>query len=238
VKLLRVLQQKSFEPVGSTKSIQVNVRVIAATNKNLEHLVSQGNFREDLFYRLNVIPMTIPALRERKSDIPLLFSHFMQQFNRHKARQLTGISPETLECLMNYPWPGNIRELENLVERLTILKGHGLIELHDLPIKYRTAPVLSVDPIKFDIPDEGMDFNSAVDQFENNLILRALEKTGWNRNQAALLLRLNRTTLVEKIKKKGLRPAGELTDMNAGDSSQDDTAATRNFFRPGPEISQ
>lgn len=236
VKLLRVLQQKSFEPVGGTKSIHVNVRVIAATNKNLDDLVSKGLFREDLFYRLNVIPLLVPALRDRKSDVPLLLGHFMEIFNKNKTRRLTGFSVDALDCLVNYPWPGNIRELENLVERLTILKGQGQIEVSDLPVKYRTTPIASVDPIQFDIPDEGMDFNSTVDQFENNLILRALEKTGWNRNQAALLLRLNRTTLVEKIKKKGLRPANETE--NSSEDSQLETDPVRNFFRPGPEISQ
>lgn len=241
VKLLRVLQQKSFEPVGSTKSIHVNVRIIAATNKILENEVAAGNFREDLFYRLNVIPIVIPPLRERKADVPLLFAHFMEQFNRNKGRKLTGISAEALECIINYGWPGNIRELENLVERLTILKGQGQIEVSDLPVRYRAPSVMSQGPVPFDLPDNGMDFNTAVDQFENNLILRALEKTGWNRNQAALLLRLNRTTLVEKIKKKGLRPPGEIAGDISADHSPDssgDRAEIRNVFRQGPEISQ
>jgi transcriptional regulator with PAS, ATPase and Fis domain len=179
--------------------------VIAATNVDLEDAVAEGRFREDLFYRLNVIPIRIPALRERKADIPLLLSHFIQTFNRTRNRQLSGISTEAMEMLVNYSWPGNIRELENLVERLSILKGSGMIDVHDLPEKYRKAHVSS-DPTKVDIPDNGVDFNTAVDSYENALIMRALEKTGWNRNQAALLLKLNRTTLVEKIKKKGLRP--------------------------------
>ncbi len=234
VKLLRVLQQRSFEPVGATKSVQVNVRVIAATNKNLELEVSQGKFREDLFYRLNVIPLVIPSLRERRSDIPLLFAHFMEQFNRNKGRKLTGLSPESLDCLINYNWPGNIRELENLVERLAILKGQGQIEVSDLPAKYRSNTPQAKEAVSFDIPDDGLDFNSAVDQYENSLILRALEKTGWNRNQAAMLLRLNRTTLVEKIKKKGLRPPADMVV----DNSDDKTPEVRNIFRPGPEISQ
>ncbi len=207
VKILRALQERSFEPVGGTKSIQVNVRVIAATNKNLENLVRDGNFREDLFYRLNVIPIVIPALRERKSDIPLLMNYFMDLFNKNKGKRMTGVSPEAMESLSNYGWPGNIRELENLVERLAILKGHGLVEMNDLPVKYRSLSTgATAAGASFELPDDGLDFNSAVDRFENSLILRALEKTGWNRNQAALILRLNRTTLVEKIKKKGLRP--------------------------------
>jgi DNA-binding NtrC family response regulator len=215
VKLLRVLQEKTFEPVGSAKSMQVNVRVIAATNKNLELMASDGRFREDLYYRLNVIPILVPALRDRKTDIPLLLSHFTTIFARHKGRGLTGIAPDALEMLMQYSWPGNIRELENLVERMTILKGSGRLELNDLPVKYRSTGAANQTIVASEIPDEGMDFNTAVDQFENNLILRALEKTGWNRNQAALILRLNRTTLVEKIKKKGLRPPNG-SDIDAG----------------------
>jgi DNA-binding NtrC family response regulator len=234
VKLLRVLQERSFEPVGSTKTVQTNVRVIAATNKNLEEQVEAGRFREDLFYRLNVIPISIPALRERRTDIPLLFSHFMEQFNRSKGRKLSGVAVDAMECLSNYNWPGNIRELENLVERLAILKGHGQVEVNDLPAKYRALPTNSPTAANvFELPDEGLDFNSAVDQYENNLILRALEKTGWNRNQAALLLRLNRTTLVEKIKKKGLRPPTGMADSESQESSTEFRA-----FRSGPEISQ
>ena len=205
VKLLRVLQERCFEPVGSTKTISSNVRVIAATNIDLELAVEDGKFREDLFYRLNVIPIRIPALRERKSDIPLLIHHFMQNFNRTRNRHLNGVTPEAMALLSNYSWPGNIRELENLIERLAILKGAGVVDVMDLPEKYRRTTVES-DPGRIEIPDNGMDFNSAVDAYENALIMRALEKTGWNRNQAALLLKLNRTTLVEKIKKKGLRP--------------------------------
>lgn len=205
VKLLRVLQERSFEPVGGTKTIPANVRIIAATNIDLEQAVELGKFREDLFYRLNVIPIRVPALRERKSDIPLLLHHFIETFNRTRGRQLKGIAPDAMEMLMNYAWPGNIRELENLVERLSILKGAGLVEIADLPERYRKTQ-METDPNKLDIPDNGVDFNTAVDNYENALIMRALEKTGWNRNQAALLLKLNRTTLVEKIKKKGLRP--------------------------------
>lgn len=208
VKLLRVLQERTFEPVGSTKTITANVRVVAATNANLERAVEDGRFREDLYYRLNVIPIAIPPLRHRPSDIPLLIHHFMEQFNRGRERKLTGVAPDAMEILSRYNWPGNIRELENLVERLTILKGEGLVLTGDLPGKYQVCNNLTASsgPERLDIPENGMDFNTAVDGFENALILKALEKTGWNRNQAAILLKLNRTTLVEKIKKKGLAP--------------------------------
>ncbi len=209
VKMLRVLQERSFEPLGSAKTVNTNVRVVAATNVDLEKAVQEGKFREDLFYRLNVIPVRVPSLRERKSDIPLLIHHFMESFNRTRQRTLKGISPDALQLLVNYPWPGNIRELENLIERLTILKGSGVVEISDLPERYKQS-VFSTNVDDLNIPEAGLDFNSAVDAYENALILKALEKTGWNRNQAALLLRLNRTTLVEKIKKKGLRPPGEI----------------------------
>jgi DNA-binding NtrC family response regulator len=210
VKLLRVLQERRFEPVGSGKTVNVNVRVLAATNVDLEMAVEDGRFREDLFYRLNVIPIRIPPLRERKIDIPLLLHHFIDTFNRSRGRQLNGITPEAMGQLTNYNWPGNIRELENLIERVAILKGQGLIDILDLPERYaravQSAAGAEAGGGNLDIPEAGMDFNSAVDAYENALIMRALEKTGWNRNQAALLLKLNRTTLVEKIKKKGLRP--------------------------------
>lgn len=207
VKLLRVLQDRKFEPVGSTKTISSNVRVIAATNIDLDKAVENGSFREDLFYRLNVIPIKVPALRERVSDIPLLINHFITKFNQNKKEPITGISQDALEILCCYNWPGNIRELENLMERLAIIKRSGVIDTLDLPEKYRTpSSKVILDPNQIQIPDSGMDFNSAVNNYENALILQALEKTGWNRNQAAHLLRLNRTTLVEKIKKKGLKP--------------------------------
>lgn len=206
VKLLRVLQERQFEPVGATKTVSTNVRIIAATYKDMEKSVADGSFREDLFYRLNVIPLHIPSLRERRSDIPLLLNHFMEEFGKNRSRHLDGISDEALKTLYNYPWPGNIRELENLVERLTILKNQGVIQQEDLPPKYCQGSETINSSGTVQIPESGMDFNSAVDAYENELILKALEKTGWNRNQAALLLKLNRTTLVEKIKKKGLRP--------------------------------
>jgi DNA-binding NtrC family response regulator len=210
VKLLRVLQERRFEPVGSAKTLEADVRVIAATNVDLAKAVSRGQFREDLFYRLNVIPIVIPPLRIRRSDIPLLLHHFVQHFNSTKNRQLSGFSQSALEMLYHYPWPGNIRELENLVERLAILKGSGQVDVEDLPEQYRAIPrAAGENEEALEIPEGGMDFNSAVDAYENLLILQALEKTGWNRNQAAALLKLNRTTLVEKIKKKGLRPPPE-----------------------------
>lgn len=217
VKILRALQEKTFEPVGSTKTVQMNVRVIAATHVDLDKAVEEGQFREDLYYRLNVIPIHIPALRERKTDIPLLLNHFLNQFNKNKVKTITGFAPDALKHLCNYSWPGNIRELENLIERLSILKGFGEVTLQDLPAKYRSAAACFAETGIVDLPEGGIDFNSAVDQFENALIMKALEKTNGNKNQAALLLKLNRTTLVEKMKKKGLMSKHESQQFDQPD---------------------
>lgn len=220
VKLLRALQEKTYEAVGGQASIKSNTRIIAATHKNLESLVSKGSFREDLFYRLNVIPLSLPSLKERKSDIPLLVHHFITKFNHEKNRKIEGVSKETFDCLTSYSWPGNVRELENLIERLTIIKARGILSFEDLPSKYTKnyAPNKNTlrTTLQFEISEKGIDFNTMVDNYENHLILKALEKTNWNKNQAAKLLRLNRTTLIEKIKKKGLKPpAKKLKDAQA-----------------------
>jgi len=207
VKLLRVLQSKEFEPVGATKSQKVDVRIIAASNKKLEALVESQDFREDLFYRLSVIPITIPPLRERRDDIPLLIETFLSRFNSEKRHAVTGFSKETLDILCAYDWPGNVRELENLVERLVILKDNGLVAPEDLPEKYlsRKPPIQApAVPVGNEFPAAGICLNSALEEFENRLILQALERTGGNKKEAAILLNLKRTTLIEKLKKKNL----------------------------------
>ena len=284
VKLLRALQERRFEPVGGSESLELSARVIAAANIDLEQAISQGSFREDLYYRLNTITVHLPPLRERRSDIPLLLRHFIEIFNKKRTAAIEGISDSALRALCAYPWPGNVRELENLVERLSVLKEDGVITLRDLPLKYQkaadgsrysdsfassaggkasvasqaamsrggagsgaalrsvagrvpgpssaeksSAGQVSFEKASFektsfekspfgglaggedrletvDISDSEMDFNTAVDRYENSLLLKALEKTKWNRRQAAFLLKMNRTTLVEKIKKKGLKP--------------------------------
>ncbi len=209
VKLLRVLQDRTFEPVGSSKPITVNVRVLAATNQNLEVAIRERRFREDLFYRLNVIPIQVPPLRERREDIALLVQHFLEATNQEKGRQVLGISREALERLVAHDWPGNVRELENLVERLVILGGDGEIQVADLPAEYRGGPAPPAAPPE--LTPAGVDFRLAVERFEEGLILRALEQSRGNRTRAAQLLGLNRTTLLEKLKKKGLeeRAGGE-----------------------------
>ena len=206
VKLLRVLQERRFEPVGSCETFECNARIIAATNSDLEKAITEGKFREDLYYRLNTITIPLAPLRERKSDIPLLLRYFIEVFNQNRSVAIEGISESALKSLCNYAWPGNVRELENLMERLSVLKEDGVIMLQDLPLKYQNSEPTAHCFETVDIPDKGMDFNTAVDQYENSILLKALEKTKWNRRQAASLLKMNRTTLVEKIKKKGLKP--------------------------------
>ncbi|HHI98017.1 MAG TPA: sigma-54-dependent Fis family transcriptional regulator [Thermodesulfatator atlanticus] len=205
VKLLRVLQERTFERIGGTKPIKVDIRVIAATNKDLEKEVKEGRFREDLYYRLNVIPIKLPPLRERLEDIPLLVEHFLARFSNRKKEPVQGISKEALECLMKHDWPGNVRELENVIERMVILSNGSQLTLEDVPeyILEKTGTVKTTAYVQeFDIPDEGVHLPTLVAEFEKNLILKALEKTGWVKNRAAKLLRINRTTLIEKMKKQ------------------------------------
>ncbi len=204
VKLLRVLQQREFERVGGVRTIKVDVRIVAATNIDLEDAVQEGKFREDLYYRLNVIPIVIPPLRERTDDIPLLIEHFLRHFNKSKNRDISGFSTAAMEILMAYSWPGNIRELENLIERLVILKGEGTIGTEDLPEKFISYTFSKEGNLHINLPDNGINLKDAVEEFENNLIMQALQKAQGVKNRAAQLLSLNRTTLVEKLKKKKL----------------------------------
>ncbi len=211
VKLLRVLQEKCFEPVGSVTTVESDVRILAATNVDLHKAVKEGKFREDLFYRLNVIPIRVPSLRERPTDIPLLLDYFVQRFNRNRGTHIRGIESEAMNRLIKYFWPGNIRELENFIERISILRKQGMIELNDIPRDFENAQGWRQgNQFPTEVPKEGMDFNVIIAAYENQLIVNALRQTGWNRNRAASLLGLNRTTLVEKIKKKGLKPEVDL----------------------------
>jgi DNA-binding NtrC family response regulator len=207
VKLLRVLQDQTFEPVGSSKTVKVDVRVIAATNQDLSSLIEEKRFRKDLFYRLNVIPIEVPPLRERPEDIPLLVHHFLDVANQDRGTRIEAVSDEAMQVLVDYAWPGNVRELENLIERLVVLRPEGEIGVGDLPPYFRTRR----DPelVAPRVTASGLPFNQVVDRFESDLILQALEQTHWNKNQAAQLLGLNRTTLLEKIKKKGLEQQRE-----------------------------
>lgn len=204
VKILRVLQEKKFEPVGSTKTVEVDVRIIAATHRNLEELVEKGEFREDLYYRLNVIPITVPPLRQRVCDIPILVDHFLKTYSEANHTSPPAIPQEIMSIFMNYQWPGNVRELENTIERLTVLRPGQEIQITDLPDKFLKVSDSMFKNASLHIPEGGISLKNAVNDFENTLILKALEKTGWNKNKAAQMLKLNRTTLVEKIKKKQL----------------------------------
>jgi transcriptional regulator with GAF, ATPase, and Fis domain len=209
VKVLKVLEEGEFEPVGGAKTLKVDVRIIAATHRDLSEEVQKGNFREDLFYRLYVIPMNLPALRDRPEDIRYLVHYFLQQANCKNRRQVKGVSEDALEAMTAHPWPGNVRELKNLVERLIVLKGSGLISRRDLPAEMRGGGTRAVEcPAMIEISEDGICLNSAVTEFEKALILQSLEKTKWVKNKAAKLLHLNRTTLVEKIKRHQLRPNG------------------------------
>lgn len=258
VKFLRVLQEGEYVPVGETKPRTADVRIIAATNKNLEEMAEQGKFREDLFYRLNLIPIHLPPLRDRITDVPLLAGHFVKSFNQRRGRDIRGFTQEALDLMLRYNWPGNVRELENTVERMTLLhQGEGVLDVVDLPTKIQRlaleaqpaaatqdasvdatlhddsalrnvpveippAPIAAVEPAPapptpapaalvpaamktpsdFALPEDGIDLRKAVEEFEFSLIQQALERTGGNRNQASRLLGMNRTTLVEKLRKR------------------------------------
>ena len=203
VKLLRVLQEKQFERVGGVKMIDSDFRIIAATNRDLEEEVSLGNFREDLFYRLTVIPIKAPSLRQRPVDIPLLIDYFLQKANGGKGRKIEGVDEDALDLMINYHWPGNVRELENLIERMMILAASPMIAVDDLPRKFRDSKP-SVCENYDEIPDTGFFLSKVVASYEKRLIIQALKQTGWVKNRAAKLLNVNRTTLLEKMKRAGI----------------------------------
>ena len=199
VKLLRAIQEKAFERIGGTKTIDVDLRIMAATNHNLEDLVREGKFREDLYYRLNVVPIHMPPLRERKQDIPLLFAHFLERSNAMNSASVEGFSEETMEVLMEYDYPGNVRELQNLVERLVVLKKSGFIGIGDLPEKFYSQQ--KPDYTRLDLH---RGYDTLVSEFEQNLILKALNETNGVKSKAAQILSMNRTTLIEKMKRLGI----------------------------------
>jgi DNA-binding NtrC family response regulator len=214
VKILRVLQEREFERVGGNRTIHVDVRIIAATNQDLETLVEERRFRKDLFYRLNVIPIVIPPLRERRSDIPLLIDHFLTRFNHSKHTTVSGLASDALQMLTEYDWPGNIRELENMIERLVVLKKHGVLSVRDLPEKIcrrSPGPELKEQFIRFS--EDGINLSREVEQYEKHLIMEALRKANGVTSRAAQLLHLNRTTLVEKLKRKGVDPRSHLETL-------------------------
>jgi DNA-binding NtrC family response regulator len=200
VKLLRVLQEMQVRPVGSTKAYPVDVRVIAATNRDLERAMTEGSFRQDLFYRLNVVRITLPPLRERRDDIPVLARHFLDKYSPSLQMQ---VSQGAMRVLMAFSWPGNVRQLENAIERaVTLSSGRKEIDLPDLPPEIQAVPEATTAPF-VEFPDDGLDMPAYLTSIEKDLIRRSLQRTGGNRNKAAELLRIKRTTLVEKLKRLG-----------------------------------
>ncbi len=199
-KLLRVLQEKEFERVGGTETIRVDVRIISATNKDLEQSIEEGAFREDLFYRLNVVEIIIPPLRERKSDIPDLIRHIIRHCNHEYKKAITGFSGEAMALLKNYDWPGNIRELKNVCERAVLMSNGPVLTVEDLPVslqkKSRRAAWLSEIP--------GGSLKEIVAEVEREVILKSLEENNWNRSAVAQALKMNRSTLYAKMKELGI----------------------------------
>ncbi len=204
VKLLRVLQERCFERVGGIKTIRVDIRVIAATNTDLEDMVKKGNFREDLYYRLNVVPIEVPPLRNRLEDLEPLVKHFLSYFCTSREVPLKKISEEAMQCFYEYNWPGNVRELENLLERLVILVEGEEITLDDLPPRFKSRKELPPGDLPTEFPSTGISLKAEVEKYETQLIFKALEKANGVKSKAARLLGINRTTLLEKLRRRGI----------------------------------
>jgi transcriptional regulator with PAS, ATPase and Fis domain len=205
MKLLRVLQEEELERVGSSRKVKLDIRVISATNSNLEEEVKNGNFREDLFYRLNVIPIQLPPLRDRREDIPLLVRHFLQSTCRAMGRDLMFVSPGAMQALENYDWPGNVREMENVIERTVALTDQEIIERKDLPSAIAGKGSLDAPTLVYPrVTAEGIDLPRTVEEIERHMIRDALELAEGVKARAAALLKVNRTTLVEKMKRLGI----------------------------------
>ncbi len=201
VKLLRVLQEHEIRPVGDTKTIKVDVRIVAATARDLGELVRKGRFREDLYYRINVLTIVIPPLRERKEDIRLLIDHFIKKYNKViEPKQVKGVSPEAMQVLLNYKWPGNVRELENIIERALVLTEHETIQLEDLPVNLHSLEIPSQSDSQDEFVPESLSIKKNAKKMESRLISIALAKTKGNKTQAAQLLEISLPALLYKIK--------------------------------------
>ena len=207
VRLLRFLQERTYEPLGSTEQVTADVRIIAATNRHLLDRVHEGAFREDLFYRINVVCLTLPPLRERMEDIPLLAEHFISRLNRLQGRDITGVTDEAMACLMSYRYPGNVRELENIIERAFILCRSGEIDRQHLPefLCGSTAPAAA-----------GPRASGSLRQIEATFLMNALDRNGWNRLKTAQDLGIHKTTLFRKMKKLGIHSQGDPHQADGG----------------------
>lgn len=201
VKLLRVIQEREIDKIGNAHSIKVNVRILAATNRNLKNLVEDGQFREDLYYRLSVVTIVVPPLRERQEDIPLLAQHFVKQFSDRYAIPGLSITEEALEKLGQYNWPGNVRELQNVIERVSVLARSSKIGIDELPPEVLSS-ASRIASISLKLPEEGID----LEQIEKEILLLALEKHSWNQSQAARYLNISRKTLIYRMEKFALLP--------------------------------
>lgn len=200
-KLLRVLQDREIERIGSNKSIKVDIRVISATNTNLEEAVMKGIFRQDLYFRLNVVPISIPPLRERREDIPLLVKHFLNKFNTAFNKRILGFTEKAMNALTRYYWPGNIRELENLIERIAVLyPGDNQVDLKDIPLEILMDSGQDFQGFK----NEKMGLIKIREAMEKRIILNVLEATNWNQTETAKILKVNRNTLLQKAKQLGI----------------------------------
>jgi len=201
VKLLRIIQERTFRRIGGAEDIKVDVRIISATNKNLQEKVKRGEFREDLYYRLNVIPVILPPLRERREDIPLLINCFIEKYAKMFGKEILNISSYAMELLMNYPFPGNIRELENIIERSVAMETSNIILPESLTLYSSDT---SIEASKFDITDRGIDLNEELDKIEKMLIEKALQKTKGSKKKAAGLLKVTFDSLRHRIEKLGV----------------------------------
>jgi transcriptional regulator with PAS, ATPase and Fis domain len=227
VKLLRVLQERQFEPVGSDTPVQVDVRVVAATNKDLRVAVREKKFREDLFYRLNVLPLELPPLRERDSDIPLLVDHFLTLHTQRRGKTVIQVDGDAMAIMVRYYWPGNVREVENLVERLVVLNEGGIVRPTDLPdyVIYNAMPQHQA-MAQVSLPSEGVDLDDILEKIENGFIQQALERSRGNKTLAAELLNLNRTTFIERLRKKGMLQSTRRASLPSADINNVTTGST------------
>jgi len=198
-----VLQEREVERVGGTRPVRIDARIIVATNVDLRQAVADGKFREDLYYRLNVVPVAVPPLRDRRDDVPLLVAHFVRRYTQAFNKRLEGLTPEALKALQDYPWPGNVRELQNVIERVVALVDGPVVGLNDVPLD------LLVPDSRTRVRDTAMlPLKQASDEFERQIVTRVLERVHWNRSEAARILGLHRNSLQLMLARWGLTGSG------------------------------